>query len=307
MVTQPQTPAKARNVTLASHNITDTSEQRTFAAASTASAAAQVEHLRLDLVTDLTSAVLTVWDRASPIALAHKGLPEDYCENVAVAFEASTARTARRDGVPGFEIGATQYGKSGADYTRQAARVNPELHRILGGYDGIILQQLRALALAFAARGIQFRPLVYRGEIAAIMRFAQWRADVESARWLLRPHDDMAQVRGYADWEISNLEMVIAVNIYLRSVPGSGQLIVSGWKPTENDRRARGVEKSGYPYAEGEVLHRPHVIIPVAPGDIAVIDGGYAHGVLVGDGATNDRLLANLFIGKVGDTAVYWA
>jgi hypothetical protein len=268
---------------------------------------AQEPHLRLDCVPSIAQGILAVWLGETQAVLVKQGLSKEYCQTVVEGFKTSEIRRDRRDGVPGQEIGATQYGKSGADYSRQAAVVNPELAKIFGGYDNPLAMEMRRLGAAFRDIGVHLRPLTYNGEAAASARLAMWMADMKDARWLLKPHDDMAQVRGYQDWEISRLDRVIAINIYVSAIAGSGQLVLTGWKPTDEDRRERGVEKSGYPYAESEVLHRPHMVMPVETGDIAIIDGSFAHGVLVGEGATNDRLLANFFIGKAGNTAVYWA
>lgn len=253
------------------------------------------------------AAVFDVWDGGTSASFAPQAFPTDYCDRVRAAYNASDARVSRIDGVPGDEIGATQYGKSPEEYQHQATASTEAISNILGGRDEPFFALQRLLGRGFRERGVTYRPLVYDGEVAPTTRLINWSADSTSGRWLLKPHDDMAQTQGYADWEISGVEQVIAVNVYFSSRPGSGQLVVSGWKPTDEERRVRGVETSGYPYAEQEILHRPHVVLPIATGDVAVIDGGYAHGVLLGDGEIADRLIGNFFIGRRGDTAVCWA
>ncbi|OHB26228.1 MAG: hypothetical protein A2790_19865 [Phenylobacterium sp. RIFCSPHIGHO2_01_FULL_69_31] len=265
------------------------------------------EDLRLTQSNQPTTAFFDVWDGRTRASLAPRSFEPDYCNEVRAAFALSDARISRVDGVPGDEIGATQYGKSPEDYMRQASEAAGPLQKILGGRDGAFFGLMRDLGRGFRDRGMTFRPLVYDGETAPMARLINWSADRSNQRWLLSPHDDLAQTKGYPDWEISKVEQVVAVNVYFSSRPGSGQLVVSGWQPTDEERRDRGVERSGYPYDEQEILHRPHIVLPVATGDVAVIDGSYAHGVLIGDGQIADRLIGNFFVGRCGDTALCWA
>lgn len=263
--------------------------------------------LSLSVGPDFTEQVLKVWGREAEIALVPGCLPAAYCDDCADRFAASQQRIERRDGVPGDVVGVDQYGKTPADYTRATTETGGEVYRVLGGYEGLIPAVMRNLAAEFAKRGILMRRLNHHGEPSAIARLVRWLANAESNGWLLKPHEDRSQTRGYGDWEISCISRIIAVNFYLRATQGSGQLLVAGWVPGEEDRRERGVEHTGYPYPSADLLHRPHLVLPIATGDIAIVDGEHLHGVIIGDGAVSGRLIANLFIGRIGNTAVVWS
>jgi len=263
--------------------------------------------LILDEQSDPVEAFWTVWTKQASNTLTKGGLSHNYCMEVQDRFENSSARIARHDGVPGDEIGATQFGKLPVAYMAKAAQTREEVYRVLGDWDGEIPQLMRRLAQRLDRGGFNLRPLTHDGEPASRARLVRWTTDADAKRWLLRPHDDLAQTRGYENWELSRVERVIALNFYLNSVAGSGQLAVTAWRPTDEDRRVRGLEKSGYPYEDDDLLTRPHIILPVSTSDICFIDGATLHGVLIGEGRVASRLIANLFVGQIGKTAIYWA
>lgn len=263
--------------------------------------------LAVDETPDVLAAFDGVWDDKSAAGLARGALPAAYCDEVYERFVASPARASRADGVPGDVVGATQYAKTPDEYMALAHQSSAAVRQIMGG-EGSLLQVLfRGLAKRLAQRGVLMRPLIFEGEPAPPARFARWTAPTADGRWLLRPHDDWEQTRGYREWEITGIDKLIAVNVYLRSNSGSGQLVVSGWRPSDEDRANRGLQGSGYPYPDDDLLHRPFVTLPVSTGDVAIIDGSHLHGVLIGDGHVEERLIANLFVGRLGNSAVYWA
>ena len=254
---------------------------------------------------DVVSAFKMVWDGKTTVGLAKGSMSQDYCAQTGSRFESSHLRVSRRDGVLGDEIGATAYGKPAWEYMAKAEELRCELMDVAGGRNGEIPRFMRAIARALALDGVTLRPLMYEGETATFVRFARWTADVDTKRWLLRPHDDVAQTRGQ-HWEVSKVTRLVAINAYLSSVAGSGQLAVADWRPTSQERKERGLERTGYPYPEADLLHRTHVILPVTTGDVAVVDGSALHGVLVGEGRVSDRLIGNVFVGRIGNDAVYW-
>lgn len=263
--------------------------------------------LALQEMSDVCEAFEQIWDGDATASLVPRALGEDYCSEVFDRFIASPARIGRVDGVPGDEVGATQYGKSPQDYMALADHSSAAVKTIMGGPGSELQVTLRNLAKRLASRGVLMRPLIFEGEAAPMARFARWTTTKADGRWLLRPHEDWEQTRGYRDWEISGIDKVIAINAYIRSRPGSGQLVVTSWKPSDEDRNSRGLQGTGYPYPDEDLLHRPFVTLPVATGDIAIIDGAHLHGVLIGEGDVEQRLIANLFLGRLGDTAVFWA
>jgi hypothetical protein len=265
------------------------------------------EGLNLFEAADVGDAFERVWDGKATASLVGGALTKTYCNEVYQRFIASPARANRADGVPGDVVGATQYGKTAEEYMSLADPSSTAVKAIMGGPGSELQNLLRGLAKRMARRGVLMRPLIFDGEPAPMARFARWTTILSDGRWLLRPHEDWAQTRGYGEWEIDRVERIFAINFYVRSKPGSGQLVVTGWRPTDSDRASRGLEVSGYPYPDEDLLHRPHLTLPVGTGDIAIIDGSHLHGVLIGDGDIAERLIANLFVGRLGDSAVFWA
>lgn len=264
--------------------------------------------LAVEIVLDVADAFIRVFEGNVANTLTPGGVSQRYCEEVRQRFEHSSARKERRDGVPGYEVGATQFDKTAEEYMSSVDTTGDAIRQILGGHQGEVAQLMRNIGKRLAARGIFLRPLIHLGEPAPIGRLVRWSADAGEAKWLLRPHEDKTQTAGYPTWELSNVDHIVAINIYLSSKAGSGQLAVTGWRPSDDDRRDRGIEKSGYPYPDADLLQRPHLVLPVATGDVCCIDGAAVHAVLIGEGKTADRLFANIFVGRIGrNTAVYWA
>jgi len=239
--------------------------------------------------------------------IAPNELSEDYSSKVVERFHKSKFKKERLDGVPGYEIGSTQYGKSGTEYMSNASQTQAEIQRIYGYYDGEIPVILRRIAFRLERSGIVVRPAMYKGEPAPQGRAVVWKLKDNEDSYLLKPHDDYEQTQQYEDWELSDVTKVVALNFYMSSSPTSGQLVVSNWRPTNLDRRQRGLKGTGYPYSDEDFQTRPHTIIPMETGSVAVIDGSLVHGVAVGDGNIEGRLLINIFFGVIENTVIYWA
>lgn len=252
---------------------------------------------------------LSVFDGEATAAYDAEALSLAYCRRVQDDFANSSSRHVRKDGVPGDEIGATQYGKQPAEYMRQASATRGVIETLLGGYEGEIPALLRAIATAVTERGWRVRPTVYQGEPAPTIRLVRWLKAASQSRFVLRPHDDFAQTRGYADWEISETKRVIAINFYLSGVAESGQLVVGRWRPSAAEREQLGVASTGYPYEDHYLLHGPHAVLPAKTGSAVVLDGSHVHGVALGDGNVENRLVANCFFGLNDETreVVIWA
>ena len=209
--------------------------------------------------------------------------------------------------MPGYEVGSTQYGKTGLQYMAEASTTHAEMKNIYGGYGGEIPVILRQIANRVDSVGMTMRPAIYQGEPAPQGRAIVWQKSVGEDAYLLKPHDDFEQTQQYDDWEIGNVQKVIALNFYVCSSPTSGQLMVTNWRPTDLERRSRGLKETGYPYSDEDFRHRPHTVFPLHSGTAAVIDGSLVHAVAVGDGDIEGRMMINIFFGVIGNTLIYWA
>jgi len=243
-------------------------------------------------------------------AWLQKALPALYCQEVAERFTSETLAHARQDGVPGRELGATQYGKTPNQYLDASYLLAGSIEHLLGGVNNPIRSQLRALADVLLKQGHIMRPAVWRGEATSTARIVNWSSD-GSGEYLLKLHDDLAQTRSKQNngFEVQRVRRIIAINIYLNSTPGSGQLEVWNWRPNPDERRRLGVENTGYPVDRNSVPSGyKSTLFSLSTGDIVCIDGSLLHGVIVGEGRVSQRLLMNMFLGLLPDgDVIFWA
>jgi hypothetical protein len=234
-------------------------------------------------------------------------LSRPYCAEVAQRFEVNPQRQPRKDGVPAFEIGVTQYGKSGEQLARLARQQQGLIREVAGAYaDNEIALLWESIARVGGQRGQRVRPACFLAEPMLPYRFVGWVAEPDERSMLLRFHDDVAQIRTskVTEFEISEAVSLVAINLYLRATPGSGQLVVYDWRPTPSDRRRFGVELTGYPYPEDAIPAnaRRHVF-ELTTGDAVILDGSYVHGVMIGHGVAG-RIVCNGFAALLPDGTV---
>lgn len=259
-------------------------------------------------VTDAAGGVIAVLMDNVDVAFAPHSINQVECEAIQQRFEESALVKVRTDGVPGKELGATQFGKTPEDFARECAVYEAEITRIAGGYDGIIEATNRQISAGLAERSVNLRPAVIEGRPAALGRAVNWKADSALGRFLLAGHDDWAQTQA-SGCEIADIVRVCALNFYVISKPDSGRLCVSSWTPSDTDRAERGIETTGYKYSEADLDLHPFLSVPFQSGDAAAVNGAKAHFVELGKGRIRDRLLFNVFYGLKSDgvTVIYWA
>ncbi|WP_417323369.1 hypothetical protein [Erythrobacter aureus] len=261
---------------------------------------------RIGQYNDIAEATERVLLDGVAVGIAGGAWPTEYAREVEERFLASDRVADRADGVPGREIGATQFGKRAAAYACKSAGVQAELDRILGGYNGLYRNQIRTIANRLQLRGYRLRPAIVDGEAITPVRLVNW-TDTAQDKYVLRPHDDFAQTRFDPAFEVSEIQLVAALNIYPRSVRTAGQLAVSTWRPDDSDRESRGITETGYPYSDADFEAHPRVIVPLDSGDAVAARTQHVHCVLRGDGNVANRLLVNTFFGIRGKEILMWA
>jgi hypothetical protein len=231
----------------------------------------------------------------------------EYCDQVNERFQTSPFRKPRKDGVPGNEWGPTQYGKKPSELAYLAYEQEGNYRHLVGGYENPILAFIRNVATAAVGLGITVRPAVYAAQPLVILRAVQWTKTSGKPRWLLKLHDDWAQVTSVQNdgFEIQQVVRLVAFNFYIQSTPGSGQLVAYDWRPTDDDRRRLDVVDTGYPYNEADIPAgtKTHMF-DQASGDLILLDGSYVHGVLVGEDRLPGRLIINGFAALLRDGTV---
>lgn len=226
------------------------------------------------------------------------------------AFLASSATTMRKDGVPGYVLGAYHYGKSFESYRDDVIRYRQAVHTALGE-DDPVAAILRSIASALSREQRQLRPARWHDLSAAYARFLSWHGTSE---YLLLPHDDSSQL---SDPRQHNFEAsrtgpcTFAINIYPQVPAGiGGHIRLWNEIPDERDRERFHVQHTGYPYPTTAVADRPFIDVKPETGSCIVMNGSLVHAVLgypLGLAEGERRVLINLFLGHLNKrTTIHW-
>ncbi|MDX8437257.1 hypothetical protein RFN25_27965 [Mesorhizobium abyssinicae] len=230
----------------------------------------------------------------------------EVAEEITTNFFASSGLKERKDGVPGQYVGASHYRKDAASYFRQAENVRPHVEALFGNLVDPVRALFEALKRELHKQGIELRLARSEHGQANVCRALSWSG---SGTFSLDPHDDVAQVlRGGDDYEISAVahNTVAALNFYPSMPEEGGNLRLWGHKPTVADRKSQGVETTGYPYSAAYLEAVPSREIQLKAGDIALLDGGFVHGVTGQPGNGKRRVLLNSFFGFARPDLVLW-
>lgn len=252
----------------------------------------------------IAGAMAQVASGALDAALVRAVMARRQCRAITAGFMRSPQRVRRHDGVPGYIVGPTHYGKAPREYFAECAQHRGDVEALFAGTEDpmrSVHQRMREQL------GVGVRPSTFEGGDAVHARAVEWLPDpLRASEFLLQPHEDGAQVDcdRNAGWEMRRLERVIALNFYAEVEPGEGQLRVYDLAPDRALRCACGLETTGYPYPPEVYAPRAFVDLPVAAGDLAIIHGNMLHAVTR---TAARRIVINSFIGQL-DTGefAYW-
>jgi hypothetical protein len=225
-------------------------------------------------------------------------LSKEYCEGFEKRFHSSPIRQLRPDGVPAYEVGVTQWNKRPSILAKLSYNQHGHIRDLLGDYENPIMYFYRQVALKGTDRNIIIRPATYGAESMPIVRAIQWNKANPGHQVLLEFHDDIAQCKAKMNegFEIQDAEKVIALNFYTKCQKGSGQLAVVDWQPTDNERDELGLSEVGYPYTEENIpKNTKRHLFNQETGDVIIMDGSFAHSVIVGNDECPARLVVNGF------------
>ncbi|TKC01672.1 MAG: hypothetical protein E5W81_00885 [Mesorhizobium sp.] len=230
----------------------------------------------------------------------------EVAEEITTNFIGSSGLKERKDGVPGQYVGASHYRKDAATYFTDAENARPYVDALFKNLVDPVRAVFGALKRELHNQGIELRLARSEHGQANVCRGLSWSG---TGTFSLDPHDDVAQVlRAGDDYELSAVahNTVAALNLYPSMPEEGGNLKLWSHKPTVADRISQGVETTGYPYSAAYLEAVPCREFELKTGDIALIDGGFVHGVTGQSGDGKRRLVLNCFFGFARPDLVLW-
>ncbi|ASY61132.1 hypothetical protein SS05631_a47490 (plasmid) [Sinorhizobium sp. CCBAU 05631] len=234
------------------------------------------------------------------------GFSNQIAEEITHNFNDSPGLKDRKDGVPGQYVGASHYRKDAVNYFADSEDARPFIDMLFGDLVDPVRGIFEALKRDLQHQGIELRLARSDHGQANICRAISWCG---SGPYALAPHDDVAQVLcAGSDFEFSTVaeNTVAALNFYPSMAKEGGDLRLWSHKPTGADRKAQDVETTGYPYSSTYLEGIPYRDLQLKVGDIALIDGGFVHGVTSKSGGKKPRLVLNCFFGFARPDLVLW-
>ncbi|BCH34991.1 hypothetical protein MesoLjLc_69210 [Mesorhizobium sp. L-8-10] len=230
----------------------------------------------------------------------------EVAEEITTNFVGSPGLKERKDGVPGQLVGASHYRKDAATYFAESEDARPHVDALFENLVDPVRAIFDALKRELHNQGIELRLARSEQGQANICRALSWSG---RGTFSLDPHDDVAQVLCAGnDYELSAVahNTVAALNFYPSMPEEGGNLRLWGHKPTVADRKSQGVETTGYPYSAAYLDAVPSREFQLKAGDIALLDGGFVHGVTGQSGNAKRRVLLNSFFGFARPDLVLW-
>ncbi|UPK05799.1 hypothetical protein [Bradyrhizobium sp. 170] len=230
----------------------------------------------------------------------------EVAEEITTNFIRNAGRKERKDGVPGEYIGASHYSKDAATYFAASENARPFVDGLFGDLVDPVRGLFDALKRELHNQGIELRLARSEHGQANICRAFCWSG---TGMYALEPHDDVAQVLCAGnDYELRAVanNTVVALNVYTSMPEEGGDLRIWSHKPTASDRKSQSVERTGYPYSTAYLEPFPSHDFQLKAGDIALIDGGFIHGVTRQSSNGKRRVLLNSFFGFARPHLVLW-
>lgn len=235
-------------------------------------------------------------------------VPLHVCQQIVANFWASPGRVARygegEDGVEAYLIGASHYGKPTRTYLEEVVACKNDVEDL---YDGTINPVAAFREMVAAAGGMTVRAASLDGLPAGDSKAIYWN---NVGTFLLEPHDDLAQVRDpiQADFEIQQVNRVMAVNIYAAVPESAGQVRIWNVEPDDETRAELGLNDVGFPYPAELLDEYPAITLAVQTGDLCIINGNLVHAVVRGNTPSpQSRLLLTCFTGlNLRNELIWW-
>ncbi|WP_434526606.1 2OG-Fe(II)-dependent halogenase WelO5 family protein [Photorhabdus asymbiotica] len=261
-------------------------------------------NISMNAVSDLLDGHLAV------CRINHFLLPEQR-KKIIENFWRSSALTPRYgdgiDGVEGYFIGASHIEKNTRQYIEEVENFRPAISEIFQDTINPIDRFIERIT-HFSGDNLQVtRPAMYHGVAAGNVKIVYWN---NFGEFLLLPHDDLAQLSDprQSDFEVQQINRVMAVNFYADVPENGGQLKVWNIQPDNQSRSALGLTYSNFPYPVELLENHASMVINIEAGDLVLLNGNLVHAVLNGNAisAPERRLLVTCFMGVQQNGDLVW-
>lgn len=219
-------------------------------------------------------------------------------DNFAVAQQVRPRHGEGEDGVEAFILGASHIDRTTDDYLADAAGSADAIAELYRGTADPFARIRTAVGGLAGIRAV--RAAEHSGRRAGSSKAVKWN---NTGEYLLLPHEDLAQLSDplQKGFEVQGIRRVMAVNIYPAVPAGTGQLRVWNIEPDPVSRDRLGLAHSGYPYPLPALREHESLTVPVADGDLLLLNGNLVHAVLGGvpraEHKRQHRLLLTCFTG----------
>ncbi|CAQ82206.1 MULTISPECIES: 2OG-Fe(II)-dependent halogenase WelO5 family protein [Photorhabdus] len=264
-------------------------------------------NISMNAVSDLLDGHLAV------CRINHFLLPEQR-KKIIENFWRSSALTPRYgdgidgiDGVEGYFIGASHIEKNTRQYIEEVENFRPAISEIFQDTINPIDRFIEQITHFSGDNPQVTRPAMYHGVAAGNVKIVYWN---NFGEFLLLPHDDLAQLSDprQSDFEVQQINRVMAVNFYADVPQNGGQLKVWNIQPDNQSRSALGLTYSGFPYPVELLENHANMVINIKAGDLVLLNGNLVHAVLNGNAisAPERRLLVTCFMGVQQNGDLVW-
>ncbi|MEK9495227.1 hypothetical protein V2H77_01890 [Photorhabdus sp. P32] len=238
-------------------------------------------------------------------------LPPEQRKRIIENFWRSPARIPRYgggiNGVEGYFIGASHIEKDTRQYIEEAENFRSAIDEVFQDTINPMDHFIKQITHFSGNNSQVIRPAMYHGVAAGNAKILYWN---NFGEFLLLPHDDLAQLSDprQSDFEIQQINRVMAVNFYADVPQNGGQLKVWNIQPDDQSRSALGLAYSGFPYQSELLEDHTSMVINIDAGDLVLLNGNLIHAVLNGNTifSPERRLLVSCFIGLQQNGDLIW-
>lgn len=252
------------------------------------------------------AAIYSVLNHSVSAVVFRNVFSKKICDQISERFQCCHRKRIRADGVPGTSLGSYHYGKLPNVYADEVMAINKDLLTVIGE-DSPADYIYAEIEKYLSQRAQTIRAAKHRNVSMPSCKIVEWSGIGD---YLLKPHEDLSQLRLYrdSDFEIKNAERygVFSLNIYLKLIGEGGELQIWNAKFDEDFCRQIGVVFTGYPYPNNLLQGKDSKVIKLFEGDVVLFDSSLIHAVLPGRNKKFRRLSISSFIGRISSSQFVW-